>query len=272
MLALAALAEPANAQTYATLHVRSFSMSADRVTVAIGEPFHLTISAHVDESVPELDNLTLPDLSGFDSLGDERRCVATPAGTDCVETVTLAATIAGQRTIAGATLDAIDGRNGKASRFTTDPVSILVTAPVTQIGNAPSNLTELFFSFLKSATIFMLVVVAVLALVWAFFSKRRVVVPPAPAPIAPPPDPRSRLRELIDALVREPTRVNALRLREAMREAMHAREDETLADLDARAAGSPDDRVALRAVEKAAFCEDARVADAVREATPFLIR
>jgi hypothetical protein len=250
-------------------------MSADRVTVAIGEPFHLTISAHVDESVPELDNLTLPDLSGFDSLGDERRCVATSAGTDCVETVTLAATIAGQRTIAGATLDAIDGRNGKASRFTTDPVSILVTGPVpAPIGDTPSNLTALFFSFAKSATIFMLVVVAVLALTWAFFSKRGVVVQPAsvPAPVPPPPDPRSRFRELIDALVREPTRSNALRLREAMREAMHAREDETLADLDARAAGTPDDRAALRAVERAAFCEDARVVDAVREATPFLIR
>jgi len=249
-------------------------MSADRVTVAIGEAFHLTISAHVDESVPELDNLTLPDLSGFDSLGDERRCVSTAAGTDCVETVTLAATIAGQRTIAGATLDAIDGRNGKATRFTTDPVSILVTGPVTQMGDTPSNLTALFFSFAKSATIFMLVVVAVLALMWAFFSKRGVVVQPAsmPAPVPPPPDPRSRFRELVDALVREPTRSNALRLREAMREAMHAREDETLADLDARAAGTPDDRVALRAVEKAAFCEDARVVDAVREATPFLIR
>jgi hypothetical protein len=250
-------------------------MSADRVTVAIGEPFHLTISAHVDESVPELDNLTLPDLSGFDSLGDERRCVATSSsGTDCVETVTLAATIAGQRTIAGATLDAIDGRNGKASRFTTDPVSILVTGPVAQIGDTPSNLTALFFSFAKSATIFMLVVVAVLALVWAFFSKRGVVVTPAavPAPDPPPLDPRSRFRDLIDALVREPTRANALRLREAMRDAMSAREDETLADLDARAAGSPDDRIALRAVEKAAFCEDARVADAVREAIPFLIR
>jgi hypothetical protein len=250
-------------------------MSADRVTVAIGEPFHLTISAHVDESVPQLDNLTLPDLSGFDSLGDERRCVsASGAGTDCVETVTLAATIAGKRTIAGATLDAIDGRNGKPSRFTTDPVSILVTGPIpAPIGDAPSNLTALLFSFAKSATIFMLVVVAVLALMWAFFSKRAVVVAPQPMPApVPPPDPRGRFRELIDALVREPTRFNALRLREAMREAMHARDGETLADLDARAAGTPDDRLALRAVEKAAFCEDARVADAVREATPFLIR
>ena len=78
-------------------------MSVDRATVAIGDQFHLTISAHVDEKIAQLDNLTLPDLAGFDSLGDERRCFAAASGgSDCVETVTLSATIAGPRAIRGA--------------------------------------------------------------------------------------------------------------------------------------------------------------------------
>ena len=248
-------------------------MSVDRASVALGDPFHLTIAAHVDERVAQIDNLTLPDLSGFESLGDERRCVASTTGSDCVEIVTLAATIPGSHTIAGATLDAIDGRNGKPSRFTSDAVSLLVTAPIG--GDAlGSGMSVLLFGLLRGATIFMLVVVAVFAFLWAFYSRRpkRTDVVVAPAYVQPLPDAHARLRELCDALLREPTRANALRLRAVVREAMNAREDETFGDLETRSAGRPDERDLLRAVERAAFCEDARVADAVREAQPFLIR
>ncbi|MBD5657370.1 MAG: hypothetical protein IAI50_19640, partial [Candidatus Eremiobacteraeota bacterium] len=60
-------------------------------------------------------------------------------------------------------------------------------------------------------------------------------------------------------------------VREALRESVGAREDETYADLVARRAiASGDALAAFRAVERATFCEDARVADAAREALPFL--
>ncbi len=250
-------------------------MSADRATVAIGDQFHLTISAHVDEKIAQLDNLTLPDLAGFDSLGDERRCFAAASGgSDCVETVTLSATIAGPRAIRGATLDAVDARNGKPTRFTSDGTSVYVTGPIA-IGFDPLGgaFAGMIFGIVRAATIFTLVVVAAIALVWAFYARRR----PAPAvPVttsyAPPPDPYVRLRELGAVLLREPTRANALRLRAAMREAIGAREDETLDDLVGRNAGTSGERNALRAVERAAFCEDARVESAVSEAEPFLLR
>ena len=251
-------------------------MSVDRATVAIGEPFHLSIATHVDEPVTQLDNLTLPDLSGFDSLGDERRCVATAAGSDCIETVSLAATVSGVRTIPGATLDAVDARNGKPSRFTSDSVTITVTgAPF--VDPLHDMVSGFVFGALRAFLIFLFVAVAVFALIWGFVTRRRKnpVAPAAPAYVAPapyasPPDPAARLRALADELAREPTRANALRLRQALRDRLNARDEETYADLLARRAGEPRDLAALGAVERPAFCEDERVADAVREALPSL--
>jgi hypothetical protein len=282
-LALAAIAlpsfgtpAPVFAALYATLHVRSFTMSVDRASVAVGEPFHLTISAHVDERVLQIDNLTLPDLSGFESLGDERRCTASSSGSDCVEIVTLDATIPGQRTIAGATLDAIDGRNGKPSRFTSDAVTIDVTGgpadPLTGL------VTGFLFGALRALIVFILICIAIGALVWGYSVRRRTATPapaaPAPAatPPPPPPDPDARFRALVAELANAPTRANALRVRHELRAAMNAREEETYADLSRRHAGSPRDLGALGAVERAAFCEDERVESAVREALPFLNR
>jgi hypothetical protein len=266
----------ARAQTYATLHVRSFTMSVDRASVAVGEPFHLTIAAHVDERVVQLDNLTLPDLSGFESLGDERRCVASATGSDCVEIVSLSPTIAGRRTIPGATLDAIDGRNGKPSRFTTDAIVLDVSGPPGDpLGD---GITSFFFGAIRAGVVFVLVVIGVFALIWGFASRRRspsAVGPLASAYVAPveaAADPFARYRELVDALAREPSRANVLRVREAMRAGMFARDEETYGDLVARGAADPTVLDALRAVERAAFCEDDRVADAAREALPFLNR
>jgi hypothetical protein len=251
-------------------------MSVDRASVAVGEPFHITIGTHVDERVVELDNLTLPDLSGFESLGDERRCVASGTGSECMEIVTLDATVAGRRTIAGATLDAIDARNGKPSRFTTDAVTIDVTgAAPDPVGDTISNF---LFGAIRGAIVFVLVVVGVFALIWGFASRRRTSMPPPPpavpyVPVAqPPPDPLARFRELVDELARDPSRANVRKVRDAMRASVGARDEETFGDLAARHAAEPAVLDALGAVERAAFCEDDRVADAAREAIPFLIR
>jgi len=276
-VAFAELAAFASAQTYATLHVRRFTMSVDRTTVEVGEPFHLSIAAHVDEPLTQLDNLTLPDLSGFDSLGDERRCVATAAGSDCVETLTLSATVAGVRTIAGATLDAIDARTGKASRFTSNALTVTVVGATS--GDPLRGLVSgLLYTAVRTFLIVVFVAAFAFAVVWAISMwrkpapRRRVAVAPHVAPAAParPPDPNAALRALADALAHEPTRANALRLRQAMRATMDARDDETFGDLAARAAADPPRLAALGAVERAAFCEDERVPDAVREALPSL--
>ncbi|MBD5635550.1 MAG: hypothetical protein IAI49_13825 [Candidatus Eremiobacteraeota bacterium] len=277
-LAYAGAAGAARAQAYATLHVRSFTLSVDRASVALGEPFHLTIAAHVDERVVQIDNVTLPDLSGFESLGDERRCVASANGSDCAEIVTLAATVAGRRAIGGATLDAIDARNGKPSRFTSDSVSIDVSGNdvVDDWGGVVASYA---FGALRAALVLVLVSIALGALLWGFATRRAKRATPATFGAAPHAVPAAGsevsaqpLHDSIEALGREPTRANALRLRYMLREAMQARADETFGDLAARRAASPAQLAALHAVERAAFCEDARVADAAREALPFLSR
>ena len=234
-----------------------------------GEPFHLTVSAHVDEPVLELDNVTLPDLSGFESLGDERRCSASARGSECVEILTLDATQAGRRTLGPVTLDAVDARNGRPSRFATNTVDVVVEG-VSGMSAEARNL------------IAAVVAILVLGALWWRFGRRpkRVVpapalvaspsLPPAPLPVVPAPD--ARLREFVDALEREPTRGRAAAVRDELRARAGAREDETLSDLVVRGAfaGLPGAFAALQAIERAVFCEDANVERYVREALPYL--
>jgi hypothetical protein len=92
-------------------------------------------------------------------------------------------------------------------------------------------------------------------------------------PETPVPAQRSSLPELIEALAREPTRLRAMAVRDALRASLGARDDETYADLIARHVLEDRNlRAAYGAVERATFCEDARVAEAAREALPFLLR
>jgi hypothetical protein len=267
----ALLSATAGAQSLERLHVRNFTLTTDRASVREGETLHLTISAHFDEEVLELDNVTLPDLTGFESDGDERRCSASARGTDCVEILTLNATQAGVHTLGPVTLDAIDARSGRASRFSTNSVVVTV--------EGASGLSAIARSLIAGG----LIGIACAALWWGFVRRRRPVVspPPVPAP-APPvtvapaavaaPDPASHYRELVAALEREPSRARALAVRAELRLHAGARAEETLGDLEARGAlrGRPEALSALRAIERAAFCEDANVERAVREALPFL--
>jgi len=258
------------AQTLERLHVRNFTLATDRTSVREGEPFHLTISAHVDEEVLELDNVTLPDLAGFESLGDERRCAASARGSDCVEILTLDGTQAGTHTLGPVTLDAVDGRSGRASRFATNSVTVTVEGASGLSGIA------------RSLIVGVLVGIAAAALWWGFVRRRVSSAPQpspppppavvAPPPVAAPPDPESRYRELVAALARDPSRARALDVRAELRLRAGAGSEETLGDLEARGAlrGRPGDLSALRAIERAAFCEDANVERAVREALPFL--
>lgn len=246
-------------------------MAAAPASIRVGENFKLTISAHVDEVLLELDNVTLPDLAGFDVLGDERRCSTTGHGSDCVETLDVSPTVAGDRTIAAAIMDAIDARNGKPSRFSTNSVAL-------RVADAPPHLPSWIGELLWSLVLAILPLAAAAFVLYAIlrnFGKRAVVAVRAPAVAPPPPsvvDPDALLRALVAALAAEPSRERALAVRGALRERLGAREDETLADLAGRYRNGSQPRliVALGAIERASFCEEARVARAVEEALPSL--
>ena len=240
-------------------------MTAEPKSLRVGETLRLRIVAHVDENILQLDNVTLPDLSGFDSLGDERRCSTSGHGSDCVEVMTLSPTEAGDRTIAPTTLDAIDARNGKPSHFATNSVTIHVGGSV-----RPNEVTRaLLDDLLKPIAILLIVGAAAYALLWGFVRRK-----PPPAPVSPPARPvtpaapTDPLAPLVAALARERTRACVLAVRAELRRRVGAREDETLDDLLARRAAGDDPAVpgALPAVERAAFIDDSQLDGAIDDA------
>lgn len=272
--AILAQQQGAGAQNLPTLHVRDFSMSVDRAVVPVGEIFHLTIVARVGEAVGSLDQIALPNLSAFEELGDERRCASAPTATECSETLTLEALTAGDVTIAPASLDAIDGRSGRPSRFATNAVMMRITgAPLgAALGTALVGAVRL------AAWIALLMALLIgAAFTFAWLRSRTERTRPSamlneeqPLHDAPQEEPDVHLRELVQALAREPTRARAVAVRAVLRERAGAHEDETLADLLRRGALGNASGAALRAVECASFCEDDKVADAAREALQYL--
>lgn len=277
-----AFASPVDAQPLPALHVRTFVLGLDRTSVNVGEAFHLTLKTHVDEQLSALDNVVLPNLAGLEDLGDERRCSASKDGTDCVETLTLDSPDPGDRTIGPASLEAIDPHTSRPHNIESNLVTIHVTgqAKTSNESAEPDFVADIVAAAVRGAITFVLVVVAVWALLWGFGRRRArpqplpVVAPPAPPP--PPPaaadDWATQLAALTAALAREPTRARVIAVREALRRHVGARDEETLADLVARNAanGQPNTLVALAAIERAAFCEEALVPEAAREALPYL--
>lgn len=268
-------ADVAFAQELATLHVRDFSLSADRTSVRVGEAFHVTITARLAERMTALDNVTLPNLSGFEEIGDERRCSEEASGSTCVETLTLDATQPGDQTIGAATLSAVDARTGRPSRFLSGTLAMHVAPSGAFGGDVRDTLYGLAEGVLRFALIALLLLVAAAALWWGY--RRRPVRPAALAsqppavpqvPVAPAPP---AFGSLVEALSREPTRERVFAVRRALRDRANAREDETLADLVRRRA-LPDGPavVALAAVERASFCEETRLPEAIAEALPYL--
>jgi BatD DUF11 like domain len=264
----------AAAQQLMRLHVRTLTLAVEPNNVRVGDTLRLHITVKLDENVPQLDNLTLPDLSGFESLGDERRCTSSPRGTQCVEIMTLTPTEPGDRTIGPAELDAIDGRSARPTRFRSNTVNVHV-AGVPQPNLFFASLVD---GLLRPLLSLLLIGLVAFALLWWAGRLRRnaprpVPVQPVVAPPAPPPQP-PRLRALVATLAAQPTRPNVLAVRAELRRRVGASEDETLADLTARRAGvdQPDLRDSLRAIELAAFVDEARVVDAVGLALPPLER
>lgn len=275
-LALFALA--AQSEQLARLHVRAFSLALDTTRATIGgAPFHATLNVVLDDAIRGLDNVTLPDLSGFTSLGDERRCATQTARgrarTTCSETLTLAPTIAGRRTIGPAHFDAVDASTNRAERFSTNSVTIDV---------APASASAVRWGWPAA-------VLASVALVTAIALRKRkrrvrstiseqIVASDSPArarPLsaAPMVDDETRWRMMIEQLRISPTRARVQTIRELLRERLGARRDETFADLCSRYAPTCDEALlgSLRGIERAAFIDDEHLPATVHETIPALL-
>jgi len=263
---VAPIVAPAAAQQLPRLHVRAFSMSVDPATLRVGEALKLRITARLDENVLQLDNVTLPDLAGFESLGDERRCGTNGHGSVCVETMTLTPTEPGDHTIGSTTLEAIDGRTGTPSRFATNSVVVHV-APLPRTN-------EFALWLLRSLGILAFVAIAGYALLWGFRRRKQASAEPAQPERKPAMLPAERLRQLLASLADEPVRARVLAVRDELRRRAGARDGETLGDLLTRRATDSDGALAeaLRAIEPAAFVAEPYVVAEVRRALPVLER
>lgn len=264
------------AQVLQRLHVRTFTLGADRYAARAGEELHFTVAVHVDERVARIDNLALPDLSGFEVDGDERRCApGGRGGTDCTEVLLVTSSTSGQWSIGPATLDAIDARNGRPSRFGSNRITVRILGKPILESDSAHDVERIA---LQAIVVAASAAVPILAALWLLRATRRrapvpvAVVPPPPlAPTAPAVDP---LDELVHRLREHPSRERVNQVRNELRRRLRAREEETLEDLLKRDSvrRNPSLADALRAVEHAAFVEDDRIVAAVGRALPPLER
>lgn len=230
-------------------------MRVDRTRPRVGEVFHLAIHVRVRENVQALDELVIPDLGTLQSLGDERAVTHGPSGTDVVETLTLEPTVPGPFTFQPAYLDAIDARTGRPSRFSANPVRIVVEgAPVLDTFGA-----RLLAGIARGALIVLGLILAIFALAGLGRLRRRrerTVVVSKPAAAPPPPPPPSTPRDAVGEALRgyrvSPSAAQLFVLRAALFAAAGAANGATLRD----ALGATHDhglRTALLAAERSAF-------------------
>ncbi len=231
-------------------------MRADRTQVTVGEVFHLAIHARVREHVAALDELVVPNLGTMQLEGDERRVSGTGSGTDVTETLTLEPTASGSYTFSAAYLDAIDARTGKPTRFSANPVRIVVVDAPGLLSSSSSPYRRVVAEAALLGAAFVMVAL-VGALLWR--SRRRPPAPPpAPAvvlaPAAPPPPrtPRDEVAQALNAYRSAPANGTLLRLRRALFVAANTNPGATLRDALA-ATQDPALRVALGAAERTAF-------------------
>jgi hypothetical protein len=251
---LLVLAPRAPAQALRALHVDALSMRADRTHLRVGEVFHLAIHVHVREPVAALDELVVPDVGTMRLEGDERHVTASPAGTDVVETLTLEPAQGGTFTFNGAYLDAVDARTGKPSRFSANPVRVVVDQPVASfISEGWWSAVRLIAGTALAGTA-VLAIGAVLIAVFGINRRRTPFVPIAEPVVAPPP-PRTPRDDVADALRTyrtAPANGSLMRLRGALFVAAGANAGSTLRDALAVTSDHAL-RDALLAAERAAF-------------------
>ncbi len=274
-LVIACVGPAARAQPLQRLTITQFTLASDTATPVLEVPFHLVIVARVRERISELDTLDLPVLTSLELLGDERHLSSDASGTLYRETITVVAHHTGSITIDPATLDAIDARDGKAKRYFSNRLTLTVRggalAPLRSGGAA--ILAGIVFA-LRVAVVLAGLLCAVAIVVLLFRRKRApapVAAEPAPHRFEPPHDPRDDLRDAFVVLRAEPTRANAMLARTHVRATVGATDDETLADVLARAAcDDPGMARVLRDLERAAFTSDADLRAAISAAVDSL--
>ena len=251
--ALASLTPRTPVLALRTLHVEALAMRADRTQVSVGEVFHLAIHVRVREQVTALDELVVPDVGTMQLLGDERHATSSPAGTDVVETLTLEARAPGTFTFNGAYLDAIDARTRKPSRFSANPVRVVVAGGTTFRVLHSWDVVLLLAKIMLAATG---VLVAAALVIMLVRTRRPTPVAPAPVVIAPPPAPRRTPRDAVADALRlyrtAPAHDPLMRLRAALFAAAGVAEGATLRDALA-ATADRELQAALAAAERAAF-------------------
>lgn len=224
-------------------------MRADRTAVPIGADVHLTIHARVRERVAALDELIVPEVGTMHLLGDERRVRQGPGFTDIDETLTLEPVEAGTTLIPGAYLDAVDGRTGKPTRFTTNGVRITVAAAA---GQGDGMLRRVAFVLLGLLLATMGIVLAARTLQRRSPQARAVAAARDPLPAVPALSPREAVREAFATYRRAPSRAALGRLRAALFAAAGTRPGCTARDA-ATATADAQLIVALREAEAAMF-------------------
>jgi hypothetical protein len=277
-LTVLAAGAAARSQNLARLTVESFTLSSDTARPQIDVPFHLIVTLHVRERVLEIDNLELPILAELELLGDERQTSAGPHGTLYRETITVAAHRTGTITIAPATLQAIDARDGKPKQWYTNALRLQVGGVSREILRNDEHAALAVLGAALRALLWAAGIACVAAIAVLVFRRRQ---PPLPLPTAPPvPEPsqapRSRREQLQDALTvlrADPTRAAAVRVRSAIWRMVGATDGETLADVLHRPeASDPRMRSLLIALERGAFTYDDDLDAAIRDACSALER
>ena len=269
-MACALLGPPSSVcgQQLLRLHVDALGMHADRSTAVVGSAIHVTIHLHVREHLSSIDNLVLPDLTNLQILGDERRIAQDSSGTDYLETLTVTGIAPGIAHLTPAHLDAIDARNGRPSRFSSNDLTLRITASTTQPRLFTQRLSRRIGLTIAGVVAALAIVLAVLLGISNARPQRPLPSAAAAAPAAPAPlHPRRTLETALAALRAGRTRDEAIQARAALREFAGARSDETLEALLRRLDGAttPALRVALRLAERAAFIGEARLQSAIDE-------
>ena len=249
------------------LTVTQLSLSADTPSPKLEVPFNLIVTGHVRERIARFENVDLPILSDVELLGDSQAVVADSSGTTYRETIHVVAHHTGKITIPPVTLDAIDARDGKPKRYSSNALTIdvqgggLAATPFAVQFRIPWFLTP-------SALAVELGVIAAILVLWLIFKKSPVEAPVPAAVIAqqlprPVQTRESRLRDALTALRVERTRSMVVRIRHIAREMVGADDAETLADVIARPQADEPMRALLRVLERAAFTHDADFQPAV---------
>jgi hypothetical protein len=253
------------AQSLQRVTVTSFSLASDESEPQVGARFHLIITLGLAQRVDDVENLQLPDLASLDVLGDERGLSSAPQGSLYRETLTVAAHDGGSITIAPATFDAIDNRDGKAKQWSTNSIVIHV------VGGAASTTSALRVLVGRILLAAGVGVVVLGALMLPMLRKPpQAIAPPPPPPPEPPVAPSTthdQLMEALRCLRSDPTRGGVMRARAILHRMVGAPHGETLDDVMRRAKNAhPDLLAVLPSIERAAYTYDEDFAHARTQA------